>query len=228
MKILYRISDGSYKKERFKHATKGGCLDNFLKHFPKDEVTLYADNVKDDTFAWLQSYGCDLKRTNGGSSAAGFRIVFEDALQLEPTEIVYFVEDDYLHLGGSRTAIVEALERTDYTTLYDHVDKYIPAINGGNHFISDAGGEETLVFLTKSRHWKLTNSTTMTFATYVHTLQEDADIWRKYTHGSYPRDFDCFIELRQRGRTLSSPIPSLSTHCEPAWAAPLIDWNKID
>lgn len=140
---------------------------------------------------------------------------------------MYFVEDDYFHLDGSRQAIIEALTRVDYVTLYDHVDKYIPATLGGNPFITEQAGEETLVFLTDSRHWKLTNSTTMTFATTVHTLLEDEIIWRSFTQGSYPRDFDCFIQLRTQGRTLASPIPSLSTHCEPRWAAPLIDWNNI-
>jgi hypothetical protein len=227
MKVFYRISDGSYKKERFQHATKQGCLENFLKHFPKEEITLYADNVKDDTYTWLQTYGMNILRTNGGSSAGGFRIVLEDALNLPDNEIIYFVEDDYLHLENSRQILIEGLERAHYVTLYDHVDKYIPASYGGNKFITDDGAEETRVFLTRSRHWKLTNSTTMTFATTVENLREDGYIWRKHTQGTYPHDFDCFIELRSNGKTLASPIPSLSTHCEPMWAAPLIDWTNI-
>jgi len=228
MKIFYRISDGSYKKERYAHATKKGCLENFLKHFPKEEIIIYADNVKNETYEWLESYGCNLIRTNGGSSAAGFRIILQDALKLPDAEVAYFVEDDYLHLPNARKVLLEGLERAHYVTLYDHVDKYIPASMGGNHFIADDGAEETRVFLTVSSHWKLTNSTTMTFASTVEVLREDAPLWLSYTEGTYPRDFDCFINLRKRGRTLASPIPSLSTHCEPRWAAPLIDWEKIN
>jgi glycosyltransferase involved in cell wall biosynthesis len=229
MKIFYRISDGSYKKERFEHATKKGCLENFLKHFPADEIIIYADNVKDDTYDWINTYGLTVVRTNGGSSAAGFRHVFDAALQIQNNnEIVYFVEDDYLHLPNSHRILIEGLERADYVTLYDCVDKYIPGSLGGNPFIDDAASEETRVFLTKNRHWKLTNSTTMTFASTVGTLREDETEWRKYTSGTYPHDFKCFIELRQKGRTLASPIPSLSTHCEPMWAAPLIDWNSVN
>jgi len=227
MKIFYRISDGSYKKERLSNATKKHCLENFLLSFPKDEIVIYADNVKDETFEWLSSYECELIRTNGGSSAGGFRLVFESALDLPTNEVVYFVEDDYLHLYGSREILLEGIGCAHYVTLYDHVDKYIPAQMGGNPFIGPDGGEETKVFLTKSRHWKLTNSTTMTFATTVDVLQEDADIWRKFTQGSYPHDFDCFLELRAKGRSLISPIPSLSTHCDKQWVAPLIDWETI-
>ena len=227
MKVLYRISDGSYKKERFIHATKKGCLENFLKHFPSEEITIYADNVKDETYDWIMSYGMDVVRTNGGSSAAGFRIVFDEALKLPENEVVYFVEDDYLHLQNARSVLLEGLERSHYVSLYDHMDKYIPANMGGNPFIDDDAAEVTKVLLTKTTHWKLTNSTTMTFAVKVSTLKEDEGIWRKYTSGTYPHDFKCFLELREMGRTLITPIPGYSTHCEPRWAAPLIDWNSV-
>lgn len=228
MRILYRISDGSYKRQRFRHATKKRCLENFLKHFPSEEINLYADNVSDETFRWLQTYDLVLIRTHGGSSAAGFRIVFDEALTFRDSESVYFVEDDYLHLENSRRVLREGLARSHYVTLYDHLDKYMPPTEGGNPFIDDDAAEETKVFLTESSHWKLTNSTTMTFAAKVKTLREDEAIWRKHTEGTNPNDFACFIELRNKGRSLSSPIPSLSTHCEPKWAAPLIDWERVD
>lgn len=227
MKVLYRISDGSYKKERFPHATKQGCLENFLKHFPSEEVTVYADNVKDETYEWIKTYNLEVIRTNGGSSAAGFRIVLSEAVKLAESEIVYFVEDDYFHLQNSRNILLEGLDRAHYVSLYDHVDKYIPASMGGNPYIDEDAAEVTKVFLTKSTHWKLTNSTTMTFATRVSTLIEDKQIWEQFTVGTYPRDFDCFIHLRERGKTLATPIPGYSTHCEPRWAAPLIDWTNV-
>lgn len=228
MKIYYRISDGSYKKNRLPHATKKGCLENFLKHFPKEEIIIYADNVKDDTYSWLSTYECELVRSNGGSSAGGFRIVMEAALQLPAEETVYFMEDDYLHLTDSRKILLEGLTRAHYITLYDHPDKYIPAEHGGNPLIDLDAAEETKVFRTNSRHWKLTNSTTMTFATTVQTLMEDQEVWKKFTAGTYPHDFNCFIELRNMGRTLASPIPTLSTHCEVEWVAPFINWTTIN
>lgn len=227
MKIYYRISDGSYKKERLPNASKKHCLTNFLKSFPKEEIIIYADNVKDETLEWINSYGCSVVRTNGGSSAGGFRIVFSEALKLTTDEVVYFVEDDYLHLPNSREILLEGLERSHYVTLYDHVDKYIPGNMGGNPFIGEDGAEDTKVLLTKSRHWKLTNSTTMTFATTVSVLKEDVEVWQKYIGGTYPHDFKCFLELRDKGRTLISPIPSLSTHCDKQWVAPLINWETI-
>ena len=73
----------------------------------------------------------------------------------------------------------------------------------------------------------MTNSTTMTLATKVSTFKEDKPIWDKWTTGSYPHDFNAFIELRQKGRSLITPIPAWSTHCLPDWAAPLVDWSII-
>jgi hypothetical protein len=72
----------------------------------------------------------------------------------------------------------------------------------------------------------MTNSTTMTFAAKVKTLKEDEEILRKYTSGSYPRDFEMFLELRDKSRSLITPIPGYATHGETAWLSPLTDWKE--
>ena len=243
MRIFYRLSDGSYPKERFKHATKKNCLYNFLKHFNNtdDQMVLFLDNVKSETFIKFQklirdhnaSFGgmpVSIKQSFAGSSAKSFRLVFEAALEREDDEAVYFVEDDYAYLPNSRKVLLEGLERADYVTLYNHPDKYIPASKGGNPLIGYDAAEQTKVFVTDNSYWMMTNSTTMTFATTVGVLREDASVWRKYTEGSYPQDMKIFLDLRREGRTLIQPIPTKATHCEPKWAAHLhgtgiYDWN---
>lgn len=227
MKTLYRISDGITKPNKFQHATKRHCIENFLLHFPTNEVIIYADNVRDESYEWISSLGCVTYRTNGGSSAAGFRIVFEEALQFPDEEVIYFVEDDYLHINNARTVLLEGISRANYVSLYDHLDKYMLPEYGGNVYIGEDAAEVTKVFLTETSHWKLTNSTTMTFASTVKVLKEDAEIWRKHSTGTCPRDFDAFIELRERGRTLATPLPGYSTHCDPQYPSPLINWSSV-
>lgn len=237
MHIFYRISDGSYKKERFAHATKEHCFFNFAKEFDtlQNTIHVYMDNVKDETWEnWrillrnTLASGYSYIRSNGGSSAGGFRIVFEEALKLSDDELVMFAEDDYLYLPNANQVLLEGLERSHYCSLYDHMDKYISADKGGNPYIESDGGEITKVYLTKSSHWKLTNSTTLTFATSVRILRQDKDIWNKHISGTHPNDFAAFIELRQqKDRTLVTPIPGYATHCEPKWASPLISWENI-
>jgi len=237
MQIFYRLSDGSYPKLRFDKATKEGCLTNFLSHFNElgDNVMLLLDNVKDETYEKFSDialryngtpdrptgYNITVRRSSAGSSAASFRLVFEEALKLDDREQVYFVEDDYIHLLGARNTLVEGLGKAPYVTLYNHPDKYIPASKGGNPLIGEDGAEETKVFVTDSSYWMLTNSTTMTFASWVYILQQDADVWSKYTQGTYPFDMNIFLELRQKGRALIQPIPTKSTHAMPEWAAHL-------
>lgn len=232
MKAIYRISDNGYVKPKFGGATKKRCLLNFLEHWPLDEIIVLADKCTPETRDFLQDYA-DLsnlvvKDIQGGSSAQSFRLAVEEALQLPATETVYLVEDDYWHMPFSRRVLLEGIDRADYVTLYDAPDKYVPASMGGNPFIDDDGGDASKVILTKSTHWRLTNSTTCTFATKVETLAADFHIWKEFCFATpdqkHPHDFQCFLKLREQGRSLISPIPSFSTHCEPAWAAPLVNW----
>lgn len=228
MKIFYRISNGGHNwKIKFPFATKEHCLTNFLKHFPKEEVIICADNIFQETYEWLTTLNCsEIWRTSLGN-APGFRKILERVLELPEDEIVYFVEDDYLHRENSRAAIIEGLTRVDYVSLYDHPDKYMLPEYGGNPLIGKDAAEETKVFLTKTTHWKLTNSTTYTFASFVQTIKEDIAIFDKNTHGVISHDFQTFLDLGEKGRALATPIPGYATHCEPAWASPLIDWSAV-
>jgi hypothetical protein len=110
--------------------------------------------------------------------------------------------------------------------LYDHPDKYLPPSQGGNPYC-EGGAEDTRVYLTKSTHWKITNSTTMTFAATVSTLKRTEGTLRKYTQGSYPEDFKMFLDLREQEELLITSIPGYSTHGETAWLAPLTDWSLL-
>ncbi len=234
MKVIYRISDNGYVKSKFDRATKERCLLNLLTNWLKEEVTVLVDKVTPETQQFLEDYrdiaGVDVQFIQGGSSAQSFRIAYEKALELSDDEVVYLVEDDYWHMDFSRRILLEGIQRAHYVTLYDHPDKYIPASHGGNPFIEEDGADVTKVFLTESSHWRLTNSTTCTFASTVGVLREDYDVWKKHCFATpeqtHPHDMHAFLALREKGRALISPIPSLSTHCEPMWKAPLVDWEK--
>jgi hypothetical protein len=237
MRVLYRISDNSYKdKNKLPNATKRRCLQNFMVQWPIDEVIIFMDKCIPETEQFLTEYAelCNLKliSINEGSSAQSFSFVVDYALKhFSDDEIVYFVEDDYFHIDYSRQVLLEGIERADYVTLYTHPDKFIPASHGGNPLIGDFGGEETVVIRTKNSYWMLTNSTTLTFATTVGTLREDYEIWKQFcfnTHEqTYPRDFDCFLKLREKGRSLIMPLPAFATHTEIAWLSYDVDWEGI-
>lgn len=241
IQCVYRLSDNGYAKEKFSFATKHYCLDNFLKHFSYEDVHVLVDstNLKDSTLEFVTSLKqMNLIATLGvlrapnddcGSSAASFRSAVTWAQNnLQPDDIVYFIEDDYLHREGSPQILREGVARSDYATLYLHGDRFIPKSQGGSMATDDSGAFGARVFKTDSSFWVQVESTTMTFATTLSTLNNDMDIWKSYIDGTHPNDFGAFVKLGQvRGRTLISPIPGYSTHCEPRWASPLINWDLV-
>jgi hypothetical protein len=230
MKIIYRISDSGYNKVKPKYINNRNCLWNAVNTFQDvafEDWAVIADNVSEETDVIIQSYipRESIEYVSVGHGAGTFNLALDKALTFDDNEIVYFIENDYLHLPNSKKVIEEGLNEieADFVSLYDHPDKYI---DGANPYVN-GGGEITKVMLSKSSHWKITNSTTMTFASKVKTLRKVENVLREYTQGSYPRDFDMFVHLYNSAHYLVTPIPGYSTHGETAWLTPLIDWSKI-
>ena len=227
MKALYRLSDASNPdKIKFSFATKENCLGNFLHHFSKDDTIVFANNIGEHTTKLVKNLP-NVKYCSASGDASSFRLLLEYALNLPDEEIVYFIEDDYLHRTGAKQALHEGIDIVDYVSLYDHIDKYMAPSIGGNPLISQEGFDDTSVFLTPHSHWKLANSTTFCFAAKVKTIKEDADVFYNFTNGQNCEDFPAFRELIGRGRRIATPIPGFSTHCEIQWASPLIDWESL-
>jgi hypothetical protein len=226
MKLIYRISDSGYNKIKPNYINNENCLKNFVYVFGNSDIQIIADNCSEDTLKMIKKYVHPnrIKTVSVGHGAGTFNLALTEALQYDKNEVVYFIENDYLHKPNADKILIEGIGLgSDYVSLYDHPDKYI---DGANPEV-EGGGELTKVFLSKSCHWKLTNSTTMTFASTVKTLREDETILRSFTQGSYPRDFEMFLALRDKGRSLITPLPGYSTHGETAWLTPLTNWNTI-
>ena len=228
MKIIYRISDAGYNKVKPDYINNENCLKNFCNVFFNNiwDIQVIADNISEQTQNMICKYidKSQITYVSIGHGAGTFNLALDEALKGNDDEIVYFVENDYLHKPGADKILEEGFSLGfDYVSLYDHPDKYI---NGANPFVED-GGEVTRLMLTDSCHWKLTNSTTMTFAARVSTLKQDEAILREFTSGTHPNDFPMFLALREKQHGLITPVPGYSTHGETAWLSPLTDWSKI-
>lgn len=207
---IYRICDRRDGRTKIDTITKQQCFLNFVEVFGTAGLTVVADNTRAETIEFLRGFAADIHATALGNSGS-FLYARDLALALPEDALVYLVEDDYLHQPDAVTHIREGLELADYVSLYDHPDKYMdPSPNP----LVKQGGEMTKVLLTRSSHWKLTNSTTMTFAARVRTLRQDAAVMQRYCRAPVPQDFFMFCELLKHGRRLVTPIPGRSTHCD--------------
>ena len=198
MKIIYRISDAGYKKEKPDYINNENCLANAVKVFgnPDDsrDFIVIADNVSEETYLMICKYvnSHQIFKVSVGHGAGTFNLALNKALELDDNEIIYFIENDYIHKLDSQKIM-----------------------------------EDTRVYLSDSVHWKITNSTTMTFAAKVSTLKKYEDTLRNFTKETHPNDFQMFLHLREEGGLLLTPLPGYATHGESAWLSPLTDWSTI-
>ena len=231
MKIIYRISDAGYNKVKPDYIDNEKCLQNFCNVFYDNihNIHIIADNCSESTMDMVNKYidPVNIEKVSVGHGAGTFNLALDKALKWEDDEIVYFVENDYLHKYNSPDVLKEGFDLgASFVALYDHPDKYLDPSRGGNPYC-EGGAEDTRVYLTNSCHWKITNSTTMTFASKVSILKKTEDILRKHTSGTHPNDFHMFLELRDNDHLLITPIPGYATHGETAWLSPLTNWSQI-
>jgi len=224
MKIIYRISDVGYNKVKPDYITNENCLKNFVYVFGNQNLEIIADNCSKETLQMITKYvhPNKISSVSVGHGAGTFNLALDMALKWDDDEIVYFVENDYIHLKGSSQILEEGFKLgAPYVTLYLHPDKFIPPTSGGNPEVGDDSGYLTRIYRGETQLFGMFNSTTMTFAAKVKTLKEDEKILRKWTSGTHPDDFRMFLELRDKGNALLCPLNTFSTHSETNWLAPL-------
>ena len=231
MKIIYRISDVGYNKVKPDYINNESCLKNFMYVFGNQNLEIIADNCSKETLQMITKYVHPNKITtvSVGHGAGTFNLALDMALKLDDNEIVYFVENDYVHLPGSAQILEEGFKLgANYMNLYLHPDKFMAPFQGGNPEVDDDGGYTTKIFRGETQLFGMFNSTTMTFAAKVKTLKEDEATLRKYTSGTYPQDFQMFLELRDNGKVLLTPLNTFATHGETAWLSPLYKVKQED
>ena len=139
-------------------------------------------------------------------------------------QIVYLLEDDYLHRSGWCDIMLEGFSiNASYVTLYD---------------FEEFNNQDILckIFSTDRCHWRSVPASTNTFACRYKTLLEDLNIHEKYSSSHaikekegfyFSKDYDKFWELQKHNRYVISSIPGWSTHCDANFLSPIIDWEKI-
>lgn len=224
-----KFSANSAGKNRPKWFDRKGCFNNLLNTIDYGcTINVAFDGQLHGSGHFLEDPHYEnlfhLYQKTGGNDGASFLNTLEFAYNshFEDNDIIYFTEDDYLHNIGWPNIMREGFESTaaDYLTLYDHNDKYWFAMY--EQLMSK-------VICTKSIHWRSIPNTTNTYACLGKTLRRDYDVHKRFCdlNRGFTRDFDKFECLAGLGKTLISPMPGYSTHCEPEFMSPVVDWKQI-
>ena len=248
---IYRLSDGHNKeKQKPEYAGKEDCLRVFTREFSNDNLILFADNVKEETFDMAKKYVKEknIYLTNFGNTGtflASWQMAYTIAQNVSDDTIFYLVEDDYIHRSGAKDILVEAFRdlNADYVTLYDHPDKYMN--NQDSRFrwghdkvdkdvdgvrkpgIIYGTGQEDKGYISESTHWRTVGSTTMTWATTAKNVKEDFEEMNKLHTGKHlPMGGDTFRMLKDKGKDLISCLPGYSAHAEERWMPYFVNWEK--
>jgi hypothetical protein len=199
--VLYRISSKGYPKVKVDQLSKFDCLDNLKKIYYEWEFICVADNCDAALLQRLRAdYSFDeFHETQLGNPGSFWRL-YEIALaQVNDDDVVYFIEDDYLHLVDAPNALLEGLTYFDYVTTYDHPDKYQSVCKVVNPYAKrNQYSETTQVVRGETGIWRISNSTTMTFALTGKTLKEDADIWALTGTKKGDYDFEIFTTITRQ------------------------------
>ena len=139
-------------------------------------------------------------------------------------DLIYFVEDDYLHKKETITEMIFTYERissqidrelilcpTDYPYLYTKIDS-------------------TNIFLGSTKHWRVVDETLCTFLTSGTMLQK---YWNKFISmcqfEHYP--FEQPLHDIYKSEYCLSPIPSLAVHCTNINSifglSPTMNWKQV-
>ena len=142
----------------------------------------------------------------------------------EEADLIYFVEDDYLHSQNSIVEMVFSYEK--FCSLFTQEVILLPS----DYPYLYTKDENTKVYLGEKNHWRLVSESLVTFLTsktlivkYFAELEkmgiEWTDPWEKPLHNIYKLN-PCL-----------SPIPSLAIHCANINSifgiSPMVDLKKI-
>ena len=145
----------------------------------------------------------------------------------QSADIIYFVEDDYLHSEDAITEMVFAYEK--FNTIFSK-DLILLPTDYPYLYTKD---EATKIYLGEKYHWRLVSESLVTFMTSKRVIEENynnlekmgiewIDPWEKPLHDIY------------NSNPCLSPVPSLAVHCANINSvfgiSPLIDlkdlWEK--
>ena len=216
IKIKLKVIDYNSKKENLDR------IDKLFKSFNRnyDLINLNVSNFEENIAKTNQK-----NQTVTSNQKSNMANIHQSLIEAKNSEdLIYFVEDDYIHNKDSLNEMVLTFERissqikndiflcpTDYPYLYSKA-------------------EPTQIFLGSNYHWRKVNETLCTFLTSKEMVNKHWNIlksmceiehypFEKPLHDIYDREL-CI-----------SPVPSLAIHCTNVNSifglSPNVNWKKL-
>jgi len=142
----------------------------------------------------------------------------------EDADLIYFVEDDYIHSIDSITEMIFSYEK--FSTIFEDELILLPS----DYPYLYAKDDSTRIYLGEKYHWRLVSESLVTFMTSKNLIEKNfknletmgkewADPWEKPLHEIY------------KSNMCLSPLPSLAFHCANInsifGVSPNIDLKKL-
>lgn len=223
MDIIYRCCENEvfppYKSIRPSWFDKLKCLKTFLKSLENSKelistVTFLHDGSTGELIKHIP-FEYNIITVDYKNNEKSLLRTFDIADSLNG-EMIYFVEDDYLHLENSIRTIYHGTLKYGLVNGYDHLDRYIR----NDDITKD---KESIDFIQSTNcHWRTVESTCCTWsATRV--------MWNKIKSSARHyklEDRKFFRNLIKNDVRLWVPIPAVTTQVDQR-LSPGIDWSKL-
>jgi len=224
---IYRCCNAEMKPEEFKHIRpswfdKKKCFRSYLSNTVSSNVTkVLHDGPKGELLDYISQFirpvniECVDYKSNVNSLLHTFDMA-DDAFDNHNFDVVYFLEDDYLHTDVE--TILKGAQRFGLVTGFDHLDRY-------KRTDDITAEKESVAFSMHTNcHWRTAESTTCTWAC-------DKETWRKikvYARMFRLEDRELFRRLYHVGIRLWTPIKGTSTTVDINTFSPGTDWQKVN
>lgn len=230
-----RFSVISKDKKRPDWYSREKCFQNLIKTLDGNKnfkLHILFDGNPEGHF--LQNYSCfdSFTKLSSGSGAASFVDSVNYAIENSSDgDLIYFLEDDYLHWPNWTNILEEGatLGSNTYFTLYDAPDKYPSTIKEIDDtyktFYTDLVSK---IVITKSCHWRTVPSTTDTFIISRELLVKYKQAMIHYSSiAHHSLDHARCLWLGSNGLQLWSCIPGYSAHITLNYESPTRNWGSL-
>ena len=216
LKINFRVIDHNSTNQNLKE------IDNVFKKFSRKYTLINLDVSKfQDKIEKVNQRG-ERVTSNQISNMANIHQSLLESKKCE--DLIYFVEDDYLHKKNSLKEMIFTYER-----IASQINKEIIICPTDYPYLY-AKSEATQNFLGHKYHWRKVNETLCTFLTSRSIIEK---YWEKYTsmcEKEYAPFEKPMHDIYEKELCIS-PIPSLAIHFTNVNSifglSPNVDWKKI-